>query len=734
MRALLAIALTAGCASDGSGSDASPACVDCADVGDGDGDPSPDVDLGGPGPLSPRVHNTTCKLPQAPPIGTMDFERVWASLQLERPLWLGSAPGHPERLFVVEQGGRITSFERGDASRSAVFLDLPVSRAGNEEGLLGLAFHPDYAANGRFFVYYSAARPRRSVLSEFHVEPGDPLTARPDSERVLMEVDQPFGNHNGGDLRFGPDGFLYISLGDGGAGGDPLGHGQNTTTLLGAILRIDVDRADEICLTPYGIPADNPFAAGRCALGNDNRAEIYAWGLRNVWRMSFDRSTGDLWAADVGQDAWEEVVLIRNGANYGWNAMEGEVCYTGGCDPSDFEAPVYVYGHGEGRSITGGFVYRGPDLPELWGAYVFADYQSGNVWALGARGQATLLAGTGYSIASFGEDADGRLYLVTFNGGIQRLRRRIADDEFDPVPRLLSETGCFADIAAHRVAPGVIPFDVNAPLWSDHAAKQRYLALPSGGTIGYQAEGSFDFPEGTVLLKSFTVGGRRLETRLLRRAADGWNGYVYKWRADESDAELLDGEVQEQVEGPDGAQTWVYPSRSGCDNCHTRDANTALGPSVRQLNGDFDYDGARYNQLSALAGAGYIQLPAPPAELPRFPHRDDESASFEALARALLDTNCASCHRPDGPANARIDLRATTPLAETGVCDVAPAQDDLGITDARLLAPGDPTRSVLLQRMLRRTRERMPPLGSSVIDVYGTGVVGAWIQSLEGCP
>lgn len=753
MRAtVLAVALAAaGCASNGGGGggDGTVGCVGCDDGGmggaggnnngmggmggQGGGPPPPDAGVQGPSPLAPRVNNTTCALPPAPPLGNMGFERVWEDLDLDRPLWLGSAPGDADRMFVAEQGGRITAFDRNDPSRSSLFLGLRVSREGNEEGLLGLAFHPEYATNGRFYLNYSASGPRRTVVSEFIVEPDDPWTARAGSERVLLEVPQPFGNHNGGDMRFGPDGYLYISLGDGGAGGDPLGSGQDTTTLLGAILRIDVDRADEVCLTPYGIPNDNPFAEGRCALGDGPRPEIFAYGLRNVWRMSFDRSTGELWASDVGQDAWEEVHIIRNGGNYGWNQVEGEVCYTRGCSPDDFEPPVHVYGHDVGRSITGGFVYRGPDLPELWGAYVFGDYQSGRVWAL-RDGRATLLGATNMRVASFGEDAEGRLYMVTFNAGIQRITRRVDMGEFDPVPSLLSETGCFADTNTKQVAPGVIPFDVNAPLWSDHAKKGRYLALPANTKMGYAADGAFEFPEGTILLKNFELAERWLETRILRRNAEGWTGYVYKWNEDASDAVLLDGQLTERVEGPDGPQTWLYPSRSDCDICHTQESGGALGPSARQLNRGYDYDGTSFNQLAALAGAGYIDLPDVPAALPAFPHPDDQSASFEALARAALDTNCAMCHRPNGAANANIDLRATTPLADLGVCDQVPAQGDLGIEDARLVAPGDPTRSVLLQRMLRRGRDRMPPLATNVVDVRGTGVIGAWIQGLADCP
>ncbi len=690
---------------------------------------------GGPAmesPLLPRVENETCRLPEPPPLGNMRVSPAF-DLVFDRPLWLGTAGDGSGRLYVVEQSGRILVFEPG-AEEAQVFLQRSVSRNGNEEGLLGLAFHPNYAANGRFFVYYSAANPRRSVISEYARSAENPLAADPDSEELVMEVEQPFGNHNGGDIHFGPDGYLYISLGDGGAANDPQGHGQNLETLLSSILRIDIDRGDAVCLTRYGIPEDNPFAAERCIGGDPRRPEIWAWGLRNVWRMSFDRSTGELWAGDVGQDAWEIVHKIEGGKNYGWNTVEGEACFLEpNCDRSALEPPIHVYDHGEGRSITGGYVYRGADLPELWGAYVFGDYVSGRIWAY-KEGQVTLLADTPNRIASFGEDRDGRLYVVTFDAGILRLGRRAAPVDAEPFPERLSQTGCFADTAAHTWAPGVLPYGVQVPLWSDAAVKVRALALPAGASMGYQAVDAFDLPEGTILLKSFELEGRRLETRLLRKGADAWRGFVYKWTEDQTDAVLLRGAEEEVVEGPGGEQTWQYPSRPQCDNCHSPETGYALGITALQLNGPYDYPEGRYNQLAALAEAGYLELPGPIGELPAFPDPADAEAEIESIARAILDANCAMCHREEGLANADIDLRAGTPFADTGLCDELPEQGDLGIDDARLLAPGDPNRSILLQRMLRRGEEQMPPIASTITDTRGTAAIGTWIQTMAGCP
>ncbi len=300
-----------------------------------------------------------------------------------------------------------------------IVLDIQdrVSRAGREEGLLGLAFHPGYSSNGRLFVYYTAAAPRRSVISEFTAGPDG--SADPSSERIILEVPQPYWNHNGGMLLFGPDGYLYIGLGDGGSAGDPHGHGQDTNTLLGSILRIDVDRPQSG--KAYGIPPDNRFARGGGA------PEVWAYGLRNPWRFSVDPVTGQMWAGDVGQNRFEEIDIIVPGGNYGWNLMEGATCFSpsSACDRTGLQMPVAVYGRADGCSVTGGYVYRGQRLPSLYGAYVFGDFCSGKVWALRHNGTAVvegpvLIADTGLSISSFGEDADRELYIVDHNGGIYR--------------------------------------------------------------------------------------------------------------------------------------------------------------------------------------------------------------------------------------------------------------------------------------------------------------------------
>ncbi|MFQ5571122.1 MAG: PQQ-dependent sugar dehydrogenase, partial [Rhodothermales bacterium] len=352
------------------------------------------------------------------------LEPAFPGLSFERPVDLQHAGDGSNRLFVVEQRGVIRVFANDPSANDApFFLDIRsrVRDTSSEEGLLGLAFHPNYADNGFFYVYYSASNRRRSVIARYSVNPNNPDRADTNSEVVLLEVTQPFDNHNGGQIRFGPDGFLYIALGDGGSGGDPQGHGQNRTTLLGSIVRIDVD-------TPsggrnYGIPSDNPF------VGNTEgfREEIYAYGLRNPWRFSFDADTGRLWAADVGQDDFEEVDIIESGGNYGWNTMEGFHCFrpSSGCNQNGLALPVWEYAHQGGRrSVTGGFVYRGTNVPELAGHYVYADFITGQIWALEYDGQQvvqnTELRDTNLPISAFGVDERHELYLCSFDGLIYR--------------------------------------------------------------------------------------------------------------------------------------------------------------------------------------------------------------------------------------------------------------------------------------------------------------------------
>jgi glucose/arabinose dehydrogenase len=343
---------------------------------------------------------------------------------LDSPIGITNAGDGSGRLFVNEQVGRVRVIDADGTLRAEPFVDLSSKiQAGGERGLLGLAFHPDYADNGRFFVHYSRAGDGAHVVSELQAD-ADLASADPASEQVLLTLQDPFSNHNGGQLAFGPDRYLYIGFGDGGSGGDPLGNGQNPNALFGKILRINVDGAPAAG-RPYALPPDNPFGPEGSAPGQ-GLPEIWATGLRNPWRFSFDRALGDLYIADVGQGEWEEINRQASdssgGENYGWNEMEGRHCYGGDCDQAGFVKPIAEYSHSDGCSVTGGYVYRGEAQPELAGVYIFADYCSGLVFTLQVdEGTITpkVVLESGYNVSAFGEDEAGEVYLADHaRGGI----------------------------------------------------------------------------------------------------------------------------------------------------------------------------------------------------------------------------------------------------------------------------------------------------------------------------
>ena len=355
----------------------------------------------------------------------LKMDRAFPELRILRPTVFTTAGDGTERIFTTTQQGIINVMPNDQKiTETSPFLDISdkvmYKDRENEEGLLGLAFHPKYKDNGQFFVYYTTTdAPHTSVISRFRVSKDDPNKADPKSEEELMRNPQPFWNHNGGNIIFGPDGYLYIGLGDGGSGNDPMGNGQNLETLLGSILRIDVDHKDEG--KNYAIPKDNPFVDKPGA-----RPEIYAYGVRNIWGMSFDKKTGLFWAADVGQNLWEEIDIIVKGGNYGWNIREGFHKFAGKTEekPEGVIDPIWEYHHDLGKSITGGHVYRGKRLPDLVGYYIYADYVTGKVWALKYDEKAKKVTenrsieSTSMPYMCIGEDAEGELYLCDAFGQI----------------------------------------------------------------------------------------------------------------------------------------------------------------------------------------------------------------------------------------------------------------------------------------------------------------------------
>ncbi len=700
--------------------------------------------------LDSRPDNLTCVAPPRPTANSsVSVTDPYPSLpNLVQPTKILLEPVTDGRWFVLQKGGQIVTFPANNPNSVTEYMDLTDGRSirtNSEGGLLGMAFHPDYPSTPEIFLSYTIQHPNpdmRHVLSRMVLDdvnsPGAGTV-----EQVILEVDQDFDNHNGGDIAFGPDGYLYFGLGDGGDANDPLRRAQNTTRLLGSMLRIDVRGTG----AGYDIPADNPFASNaKCGPGAnaDNCPEIYAWGLRNPWRWSFDPDTGQLWLADVGQGAWEEVDLIELGGNYGWRCREGahDTINAPDCTGGGLIDPVTEYSHSVGNSITGGYVYRGSAIPELEGLYVFADYGSGRFWAARPDGQGGYgndeLIDTNIQPTAFGVGPDGELYFVDINGnnGLGRVRRidPPANPTPDTIPELLSATGCVDPNDVTQAYEGLLPYELNAPFWSDGADKDRYIGLPNGTTIGINADGDFEFPNGTVIVKNFRLGGDLVETRHLMRHPDGeWAGYTYEWNSAQTEATRVRGGKTVDVNG----QSWIYPSEGQCMECHTGAAGFALGPEIAQLNRDVTYTstGRLANQLETIEHVMMFTapLPAPASTLDVLIDPEDTAAPLEPRARAYLHTNCAQCHRPNGPTPSTMDLRYSTALTDTDACDAQPLEGDLGVPNARLIAPGNSAASLTVNRMQRRDIHGMPPLGSNVIDTFNVARISAWIDGLSGC-
>lgn len=732
-----------------------------------------------------RVPNTSLiidRLPADAP-SSLTLRRVFPRLSFDVPVYMIESPDSTGRFFVLEKSGRILVFPGRDTDPSTAtvttFLDLSARTAvSNEQGLLGFDFDPAFASNGRVYVYYctESGGPRRTVLSRFTCTP--PWTgpgagaADPASEQVLLEIDQSVSDvHKGGMIAFGPDGMLYLGTGDGGPVNNVFGRGQDASLLYGAMLRLDVRGAPDAGRA-YAVPPDNPFVSGGPA-GAATRPEIWAYGFRNPWRWSFDRLTGTQVVGDVGRVSWEEVNVVERGGNFGWPRREGARCYVPrpgepglGCETtgSVLIDPIAEYPHdGADAAITGGYVYRGSALPELYGTYVYADYVSGRIRGLKYDAAAStvtmaprlLAEPSGIYVTAFGQDRAGELYVLDYFGGIHALVRA---DEGDPattgtpVPNRLGELPALwrAGAGLDQTADGILPYTPSNQFWSDGAGKQRFVAMPGlSGAKARADDAGWDFPEGTALVKSFIIPadpGRipsnaiRIESRLMLRNGGAWHGFSYRWREDGTDADLLTTGstrpvVRSQIDGTTATYLWNFPDRAQCATCHTGAANHVLGLTTPEMNSEIPYpNGVTENQMSAWDHGGYFDGPLPAAvtDLPAMVNHRDPTQTTAARARAYMASNCAMCHRPGGPTPSTMDLRYLTPEASMGVVDVVPSQGGLGIAGARIAAPGDPARSVLYHRMASfpDSGVRMPPLSSSAVDYYGSALVARWIQEL----
>jgi len=692
--------------------------------------------------LDARPTNTACLAPAPVQTGTTQIEWQSAFPQLPSisgPSSLFQLPGDSAHWYVMRQAGYIYRFDNNaNANQLTQMLNIDpqVDSSGNEMGLLGVAVHPDFSSNRFIFLYYSARDVDNNIqthVSRFKVNTDGSFDAS--SEKIFLQFERPFTNHLGGQLAFDHQGYLLIASGDGGSGGDPYENGQNQNTLLGKILRIDVDHTDDGL--EYAIPADNPF------INQPNkRAEIWAYGLRNPWRFSLDSTTNDLWVGDVGQGKWEEINLVTSGGNYGWGDMEGDFCYEGrsNCSTANKIKPVYSIHHDTGAcSVIGGFVYRGSEFPSAYGRYFYTDYCEKTMRSFVRQENGNLNHSVHNvvlpNIVSFAQDNQGELYaLGQGSAGQQILRMQVtnAGQTAGSFPDQLSATGCVDANNPKNPVSAMIPYQVESILWSDGLNKTRFLSLPDNTQIDITNSGDFNFPVGSVLMKNFIQNNQHVETRLFAHTALGWQGFSYEWNDQQTDATLLTTGKDKAI----GNLLWHFPSPGECMQCHTAAAGFSLGLETSQLNSQYHYESTNRiaNQLDSLS---YIDLfkswPTSQQMSQKLFSLTDANATVEQKAKSYLHTNCSNCHRPNATSPVTLDLRFTTPLNQMGICNQPPKAGDLGIANAMIVAAGDPARSTLLKRMQVLDGNKMPPLGRNTVDDAAVSLMSEWIGSLTIC-
>jgi glucose/arabinose dehydrogenase/mono/diheme cytochrome c family protein len=725
-----------------------------------------------------RLANTTSIVPLTPPATGLAVVDSTPGLNFTAPSCMTHVPGNSNKLLVGERNGKIWLIDNIHSAtpNRTLFMTLPVYDDGNEMGLKGIALHPQFATNRQFFVTYNLrisnadfARVSRFTASETNLDVG--VLA---SEQPFISIPNPSSIHNIDSCRFGPDGYFYWSAGDAGGLNDSNNFAQFIDkSFWGGIFRIDVDRLPAnlepnahsgIVPNPadsnkafFKVPANNPFVGATSfngiALTGTLRTEIYAIGFRNPWQFSWDTQNGEMWAADVGLDLWEEIDVVTPGGNFGWSYLEGNAAGTRMNPPGGFSpiAPLWTYFHGggalEGRSVTGGFVYRGSKYPALAGKYIFGDFVSGHIWSLTRNGAnpPTVERITGEAgVVAFMLDPDpanGDILMLDYGDGkVRRLVSQTVDTTF---PAKLSDTGLFADISDLSFNPGIERYDINLPFWSDYAIKSRWFMLPNDtDTFGFVQNGNWSLPQGALFIKHFdyemTRGNpatkKRLETRLLMINATGSYGVSYRWNNDGTEAFLVadggdDFDMNVVINGNNTVQHWRIPSRSECLACHTPQGGHGLSFETRQLNRTGTLGGQNGNYLELMANAGYFSnAPTQFHTLPKYHTPTDTSATLETRARSWLAVNCSYCHQAGGTAPGSFDLRPELSLTAANLIDT-----HVGVElqpNHRALVRGDALASIVRNRAAGYGGyTRMPPLATAVIDPEGVQVLTDWINA-----
>jgi putative heme-binding domain-containing protein len=696
-------------------------------------------------------------------------EKVFPHLQFQQPTVLTMAPG-TNRWFLAELTGKIYSFPHAPEIQQtdvSLFADL-TQHFERVQHIYGMTFHPNFQQNGYVYICYLQGEgfAGDNRVCRYKVSGDAPPRLDPASEQLLLKW--PTGGHNGCCLTFGPDGYLYISSGDGASPSppDPYNTGQDISDFMSSILRIDVDRTENG--QPYAVPADNPFVNHAGA-----RPEVWAYGFRNPWKMSFDSHNGDLWCGDIGWDMWEMVFRVTRGGNYGWSIVEGgqPLCTDVTLGPTPIQPPVQIHPRSEFRSITGGFVYRGKALPDLQGVYLYGDYVTGKLWGLRFDGQQVTwkqeLVDTRLPIITFAEDQKGEVYFVDYGkqrpgnkelgGSIYRLVPNTGGESNLNFPRTLSETGLFSSVSRRKLAAGVIPYAITAEPWADGAQAERAVAIPGQDQLTVhmqdqplagERKGAWNFPNNSVLVRTLsldlihgsseaTISRRPVETQILHKDRDVWRGYTYAWNEEASDATLVavEGDTRVlRIADPTAAsgvrqQTWHFSGRNECIVCHSARAGSILGFTTSQLSYEHGLGDGIASQLDILSDIGLLRKPVA-LESEAIVSPADATASIERRARAYFDVNCSHCHGNGNGGTAQLRLQYNLDLDQTGLLGGTLTQGDFGIQQPRIIAAGDPYRSVLYYRMSKLGQGQMPHIGAHVLDEAGLQLIHDWIQSL----